>query len=422
MTTHPTISLCMIVRDEAALVPSFLAAAEGLYDELCVVDTGSGDNTIELLATAGARVEQFTWRDDFSAARNASLQMARGDWIVVLDADERPDAEAKASIRQISTEARLGAATVCMRNVFEHNYTTLTHLMRMFRRDDAVRFHHPIHEDVASDVMGYLFSSGRELGRVGGIIDHSGYLRERMVQRGKKQLSDRILSACLQRDRSDLYNWFKLCESARFFKDEARLQEACAGALSALEAADEAAIAEAHFGGELATLLSCHHHRGHPDAELAFLDRWEQRLVPSAALRLRRGEVLEAMGQPEAAAAAFRSCVDLHARTSNLQLSSVRPLLGLARLAIARGDLANALGYVEVAMGHNPRDPEMLLALTALCQQMAGQAGLARVVDAYRQSYGDCSELQAALETVEETQLLSGHAIPSPPSAGAHPN
>ena len=413
MNTKPTISLCMIVRDEAPLVQDFLAHVAGVWDELCVVDTGSRDNTRALFAAAGARVADHRWQDDFSLARNQSIEMARGEWIVVLDADERPDEEARRSIRELSGKAALGAATVCMRNIFEHGHTTLTHLMRMFRRDDSIRFHHPIHEDVAGEVMAYLFASGRELGRAEGTVEHGGYLRRRMQERGKQQLSERILTDCLKRDPSDLYNWYKLCESARFFGNEPLLGDALAGARRALESADEAAISQAHFGGELVTMISTLQFAGRPAEELAFVERWQGKLGPSAAMRLRLGEVFEALGRNQEAAAAFRSCVDLHAQTSNLQLSSVRPMLGLARLALAGGDLGVALGYVEAALGHNPRDPEMLLALVGLCQQMSGASGLARVVAAYRDSYGDCPELQAALEEVEENTALSAHATPA---------
>ncbi|MEZ6021343.1 MAG: glycosyltransferase [Planctomycetota bacterium] len=52
---------------------------DGIVDEICVVDTGSTDNTIDIARNQGARVESFVWCDDFAAARNASLAMATGD-------------------------------------------------------------------------------------------------------------------------------------------------------------------------------------------------------------------------------------------------------------------------------------------------------------------------------------------------------
>ncbi len=59
-----------------------------MVDSLIVVDTGSTDNTVQVALAAGAKVECFSWIDDFSAARNFALAMTNADWNVILDADE----------------------------------------------------------------------------------------------------------------------------------------------------------------------------------------------------------------------------------------------------------------------------------------------------------------------------------------------
>jgi len=83
----PTLSLCMIVRDEALNLPRSLAPVRKSFDEIVVVDTGSADGTPDLARSYGARVLEINWPDDFAAARNASLRAAAGDWIMWLDAD-----------------------------------------------------------------------------------------------------------------------------------------------------------------------------------------------------------------------------------------------------------------------------------------------------------------------------------------------
>ncbi|MBM4357995.1 MAG: glycosyltransferase family 2 protein, partial [Deltaproteobacteria bacterium] len=62
-----SISLCMIVRDEAAMLPGCLATVRGVVDEVLVVDTGSADATMALARAAGAQLLEVPWRDDFSA-------------------------------------------------------------------------------------------------------------------------------------------------------------------------------------------------------------------------------------------------------------------------------------------------------------------------------------------------------------------
>ncbi len=83
------LSLIAIAKNEAAEIQEFLRHHKPLADEMVVVDTGSSDETAELAHREGARVLTFDWCDDFAAARNFSLEAARGDWVIALDTDER---------------------------------------------------------------------------------------------------------------------------------------------------------------------------------------------------------------------------------------------------------------------------------------------------------------------------------------------
>src|SRR6266568_860331 len=82
------VSLTMIVRNEEHNLPRCLESVHGLFDEIIVVDTGSTDRTREIALNFGARVMDFTWIDDFAAARNVSLDNATGDYVFWLDADD----------------------------------------------------------------------------------------------------------------------------------------------------------------------------------------------------------------------------------------------------------------------------------------------------------------------------------------------
>lgn len=82
------INLVMIVKNEERSLKRCLRAARPVVDEMIVVDTGSTDRTLELAREAGAKVYEFTWVQDFSAARNYALEQSDADWNLVLDADE----------------------------------------------------------------------------------------------------------------------------------------------------------------------------------------------------------------------------------------------------------------------------------------------------------------------------------------------
>lgn len=84
----PQISLCMIVKNEEDVIARCLQSAKNAVDEIIVVDSGSTDRTAAIALSEGAAVHHRPWRHDFSAARNESIALAAGDWILVLDADE----------------------------------------------------------------------------------------------------------------------------------------------------------------------------------------------------------------------------------------------------------------------------------------------------------------------------------------------
>lgn len=89
----------MIVRDEGTMLPACLTSAASAVDQIVVVDTGSVDDTVELARSAGAHVVHHPWTDDFADARNTALSFALGDYVLILDADERLAPGAAAAIR-----------------------------------------------------------------------------------------------------------------------------------------------------------------------------------------------------------------------------------------------------------------------------------------------------------------------------------
>lgn len=81
------ISVLIIARNEAGLIARAVGSCSSFVDDVVVVDAFSTDQTKALAETAGARVVQRAWTG-FGDQRNFSLQQARHDWVLVLDADE----------------------------------------------------------------------------------------------------------------------------------------------------------------------------------------------------------------------------------------------------------------------------------------------------------------------------------------------
>lgn len=86
-------SLCMIVKNEEAVLKDCLDSLQALMDEIIIVDTGSTDRTKEIAAQYTDKIYDFQWCNDFSAARNFAFSKATGDYIYSADADEYIDVE-----------------------------------------------------------------------------------------------------------------------------------------------------------------------------------------------------------------------------------------------------------------------------------------------------------------------------------------
>ena len=152
----PTVSLTMIVRDEARDLGRCLFSAAGLADEVVVVDTGSADATRDVARRFGARVVDLPWPDSFAAARNASLDHARGEWAFWLDADEWLDNDAREATAALFGRLRGGGeggnAVYLMRQESTGPSPAAGRLAvdhpRVFRNHPAVRWRNRVHEQI----------------------------------------------------------------------------------------------------------------------------------------------------------------------------------------------------------------------------------------------------------------------------------
>jgi tetratricopeptide (TPR) repeat protein len=161
-----TVSLCMIVKNESSHLPRCLIRAKPLVDEMIVVDTGSTDPSADIARVFGARVYDFRWVDDFSAARNFGLSKASGGWVLSLDADEVISAADCVSFRKLIESSQ---SQKCAYRVRTRNYSNQANTVgfrtnqgeypeekglgwypsdkvRLFPNDPRIRFEYPVHE------------------------------------------------------------------------------------------------------------------------------------------------------------------------------------------------------------------------------------------------------------------------------------
>ncbi|MBC7218156.1 MAG: tetratricopeptide repeat protein [Candidatus Caldatribacterium sp.] len=200
--SFPSLSLCMIARNEEKNLPRVLSSVQGLVDEIVLVDTGSSDRTPEIARSFGARVYHFAWCDDFAAARNEALKYARGEWILVLDADDEMDRGDLARLRALLSVTDATGLMLPIRSPLdpEGRNVMTNYLVRVFRKDPRIRFRRRIHETVE----GVIVSLGGIIHRLTTIsILHHGYKDAGRVTEKVNERNFRILLEALRENPKD---------------------------------------------------------------------------------------------------------------------------------------------------------------------------------------------------------------------------
>ena len=209
---EPFLSACLIVRNEARFLAGCLESLQCVADEVVVVDTGSTDRTPEIARAAGARVFHEAWKEDFSTARNAALDRARGAWILVLDADERLEWEggAEAFKKPLREEGRLAFVLPLVNEGLGKGEGGTSLVVRLFRNLPGIRYEGIIHERVEPSLAA-LAGGGLDgaVGRHAARIRHFGYKPEVRKERGKDDRDLRLLRRQMERSPRDPFFLYK---------------------------------------------------------------------------------------------------------------------------------------------------------------------------------------------------------------------
>lgn len=148
-----TISLCMIVKNEEAVLARCLDSIADLMDEIIIIDTGSTDRTKAVAAAYTDKIYDYKWTNDFSAARNFSFSKATKEYIYTADADEILDAENHERFARLKANLLPEIEIVQMKYVTESDFDTVLNVKKeyrpkLFRRLRAFTWVDPIHETV----------------------------------------------------------------------------------------------------------------------------------------------------------------------------------------------------------------------------------------------------------------------------------
>jgi len=156
-----SISLCMIVKNEEDVIGRCLASVKDLVDEINIIDTGSTDNTKEIVKHFTDRIFDFEWINHFAAARNFSFQQATKEYILWLDADDVLLEEDQEKFKVLKEALTLDIDAVSMNYNLsfdnEGNVSSLLRRYRLVRRDKQFQWIGAVHEYL--EVGGNLLDS-----------------------------------------------------------------------------------------------------------------------------------------------------------------------------------------------------------------------------------------------------------------------
>jgi glycosyltransferase involved in cell wall biosynthesis len=202
---NPLFSICTIFRDEERFLPEFLDVFGSVTDDFVLVDTGSRDKSLEILKARGFEWHSFEWIHDFSAARNFSLAQAKGDWIFVLDVDDRVTPEVIWQLRKhletTSADALSFRYASTMTLEWKGNARSIKAIqprMMVFRNHLGIEYRNSIHETPIPS----LEENNRVMESTSFMVYHLGYARELHSQKNERN-KQMILQAFAAGDRSE---------------------------------------------------------------------------------------------------------------------------------------------------------------------------------------------------------------------------
>ena len=226
------ISICMIVKNEEQYIEKCLKELVKLNYEIIVVDTGSTDETKEIAMQYTDKVYDFAWINDFSAARNFSIEKASNDFVLIIDSDEFVMTVDKEKLEKLIKNNSKGIGRLIIINEFTRNgncFRSYERISRLFNRK-YYQYEGSIHEQIVAKKGVANFY---ELPL---IIEHYGYEGNLEIRRKKTERNIHVLEQQLfQEKQNELekvpYTLYQLGKSYYMQEDYQKASEYFAEAL-----------------------------------------------------------------------------------------------------------------------------------------------------------------------------------------------
>ncbi|MEK3660623.1 glycosyltransferase family 2 protein [Paenibacillus sp. FSL F4-0236] len=198
-----TVSAIIICFNEEKLIRRCIESIQPCnFDEIIVVDTGSTDNTLQILQSLQERMHNLhiyaiQWEDDFAKARNFGLNLAESDWVFFIDADEYYLEQEKYNVKELISFYSIyynGNLCVCP-NIVNSNKHELYNNPRIFRKNSGYQYYGNVHEMLRNNKDSYEFVPYIGLNIKFG---HDGYLKDVYSHKNKEKRNIDLLIKCIE--------------------------------------------------------------------------------------------------------------------------------------------------------------------------------------------------------------------------------
>lgn len=212
------ISVCIIGKNEEQHIANCLAPLAPFSFEVVYVDTGSTDRTKEIAAAQGAKIYDFVWCDDFSAARNFALEKATHEYVLFVDCDEYLTELDIASLSAALEAHPQGVGLLLRNNYYEANGTRTNYPDRVERLFSRKHFHYKgiIHEQVVRRGSDSPFYEHYDIPLT---VDHAGYSGGMDAMRRKAERNNALLFKEIKKSPKDPYLYFQVGQSYNGIRD-----------------------------------------------------------------------------------------------------------------------------------------------------------------------------------------------------------
>ncbi|MDT2152592.1 glycosyltransferase [Enterococcus faecalis] len=223
ITKFPNISVCIMVKNESRCIKRCIESIYQLSDEIIIVDTGSTDNTIEIVSSySKTRIFKKYWNDDFSEIRNFMIKNAKNEWIFQIDADEYINEKDISNYKEIISILDVANITpkVVSPKILDYDNNETYSTFRIFKKEPKLKYHGLIHEELRYNNTTIFPTISIDLA-----INHDGYRPKIICDKDKYSRNYRLLKKMIQIEPRNIRWYFFLVREALLFNEKSKIIE-----------------------------------------------------------------------------------------------------------------------------------------------------------------------------------------------------